>query len=152
MICSICYTNLYIIKTDCNHNYCRKCIKKWVEYKQNCPICRRDIKKKDNIYKKLDTTVRITRSQTQNKREKNILHILKYYIENISNTTKLDNKIKILDYIFKILYNNSSLIRKNEDYLQLLRKHLYNLENNKKIDDNGYLEKIQIWKFKFFGN
>ncbi|GFQ76830.1 e3 ubiquitin-protein ligase TTC3 [Trichonephila clavata] len=41
--CSICYeemTSSTAYKVDCNHSFHLKCIKKWLEKKSDCPICR----------------------------------------------------------------------------------------------------------------
>lgn len=45
--CSICLNN-YILGQDvyhtlCNHYFCVNCLKKWLECKSNCPICRKEI-------------------------------------------------------------------------------------------------------------
>ena len=33
MECGICYTNTNILKTDCNHLFCSKCLATWREIK-----------------------------------------------------------------------------------------------------------------------
>jgi hypothetical protein len=57
--CSICLDNMCIsdnIKLDCLHLFCDKCINKWKEKNNNCPVCRKEIDKKiiysiyENIY------------------------------------------------------------------------------------------------------
>ncbi len=41
MECPICYTNRTNYTTECNHHFCRSCLKKWD--KDSCPMCRRTI-------------------------------------------------------------------------------------------------------------
>jgi hypothetical protein len=36
-------------KLECSHKFCGDCIKKWFEYKKNCPICRKESNKFPNI-------------------------------------------------------------------------------------------------------
>ena len=43
-ICCICLDNLYITDIsiavlDCNHEFHKKCLEKWLEIKQICPLC-----------------------------------------------------------------------------------------------------------------
>ena len=45
--CSICLDNITNKKDlfcfrDCQHEYHTDCIKKWISYNKNCPVCRRD--------------------------------------------------------------------------------------------------------------
>ena len=39
-ICSICYDYGFMIKTDCNHEFCFKCLLKCSNEFKNCPNCR----------------------------------------------------------------------------------------------------------------
>ncbi|CAD8142871.1 unnamed protein product [Paramecium octaurelia] len=54
-ICSICYQVFTKpIKTSCGHNFCIKCITKWVQKKKQCPCCRKwcsnaTVQEKDEI-------------------------------------------------------------------------------------------------------
>lgn len=41
-ICSICYDHGFMIKTDCNHEFCFKCLLKCSNEFKNCPNCRRE--------------------------------------------------------------------------------------------------------------
>lgn len=38
--CAICYENGNMVKTDCDHIYCDKCLSKWIEHNHTCPLCR----------------------------------------------------------------------------------------------------------------
>ena len=46
--CSICQDDIImseeVIHLECKHTYHSECIKKWVKYKAECPICRASIK------------------------------------------------------------------------------------------------------------
>lgn len=56
--CSICLSEMIddIIKIKCNHKFHDRCLDKWIENKNECPICRRHIEipfcKKINIFYK----------------------------------------------------------------------------------------------------
>ena len=41
-ICSICYDHGFMIKTDCNHEFCFKCLLKCSNEFKNCPNCRKE--------------------------------------------------------------------------------------------------------------
>uniref|UniRef100_A0A6C0C5V9 RING-type domain-containing protein n=1 Tax=viral metagenome TaxID=1070528 RepID=A0A6C0C5V9_9ZZZZ len=39
-ICNVCYDHGFIIKTECNHNFCFKCLLKCSNLNISCPMCR----------------------------------------------------------------------------------------------------------------
>lgn len=42
--CPICLQdNKGMIKTDCDHVFCKECIKKWLDNNNSCPCCRKDL-------------------------------------------------------------------------------------------------------------
>jgi ankyrin repeat protein len=47
IICSICHednkNNIHMIKTPCNHIYCKKCLEEWLKLKEICPYCRQNL-------------------------------------------------------------------------------------------------------------
>jgi hypothetical protein len=46
--CSICLIDkIANCQTNCRHNFCKSCIEKWMENKNSCPMCRKNI---INIY------------------------------------------------------------------------------------------------------
>lgn len=49
--CGICYVKNVNFKLDCNHEFCRQCIKKWIKVNNTCPYCR--IQVTNNTLKKL---------------------------------------------------------------------------------------------------
>lgn len=38
--CAICFENGNMVKTDCDHIYCKKCLSTWIEHNHTCPLCR----------------------------------------------------------------------------------------------------------------
>lgn len=48
MECSICFESLKtgIIKTDCKHTFHKLCLDKWIDFNNNCPLCRSIINRK----------------------------------------------------------------------------------------------------------
>ena len=69
LICPICYENRVTVQTNCEHNFCYKCIKSYYENIENdnfdkCPYCRTQlckfykiyyIEKNENVSKKFKT-------------------------------------------------------------------------------------------------
>lgn len=56
MECSICLKELnvkkrIIVETKCKHHYHMICLDNWLEYKDNCPMCRTKIKDYDVMNK-----------------------------------------------------------------------------------------------------
>ena len=52
-ICAICYENKNLIKTECNHAFCKPCLKRIIKFKDDdeyvpCPMCRCIIIKTNN--------------------------------------------------------------------------------------------------------
>ena len=49
--CPICFTNITknkgFVKTPCKHTFCYKCFMEWARGNNNCPLCRKVIKKSD---------------------------------------------------------------------------------------------------------
>lgn len=46
MSCPICLTTMKVSTTlNCQHKFCRTCIRKWKQEKNQCPLCREDIHK-----------------------------------------------------------------------------------------------------------
>ena len=57
MECAVCYDMKNIVKINCNHGFCKPCLKKIIMTKENdiddhsfitCPLCRRDVTKTKN--------------------------------------------------------------------------------------------------------
>ena len=41
--CSICHENECDMITDCNHSFHRRCLNRWTERRQTCPVCRHEL-------------------------------------------------------------------------------------------------------------
>jgi hypothetical protein len=41
-LCSICYDATIDYTTNCNHDFCNKCITNWLLSNNNCPLCRKE--------------------------------------------------------------------------------------------------------------
>ena len=41
--CIICYDTYCQVKTNCNHEYCKLCISKWLNNNNTCPYCRKSL-------------------------------------------------------------------------------------------------------------
>ena len=41
-ICNLCYDKGFLVKTNCNHEFCFKCLLKCSNYFNNCPYCRKE--------------------------------------------------------------------------------------------------------------
>ena len=117
MDCGICYTNKNILKTDCNHIFCSKCLSTWRQIKNSCPICRRTIHYtvKVNI-KKPKMEKRVTRSMTKSKRETNFYNKFKelvYDFSDIAYSSQNEQKTIIINKIVKLSLKNYKLMPTN---------------------------------------
>jgi len=51
--CPICYNkldNYNTIRTECNHSFCKECFSKMLTYSDNCPYCRSQIRKYEELF------------------------------------------------------------------------------------------------------
>jgi hypothetical protein len=46
--CSICQENECDMITECNHNFHRRCLNRWLERRQTCPVCRHILSSEDS--------------------------------------------------------------------------------------------------------
>ena len=108
MTCPICLEDVKIpIKLDCSHTFCLSCIRKWnqktnSENSNKCPLCRK------NIIDELDTKYNLRRKHNM----KNIKE-LKKFMDEFYNTDLIDEKIVILDKIFKFISNHKFMLCHN---------------------------------------
>ena len=114
LTCSICLEEMGLkdcVKSKvCGHKFHRNCITKWVQLRNNCPICRTVIKKTFNIYEMKYKG--FYKCQKRILINDNYFYIFKYYHNNNKNSTK--NKNKILSdkkTIIKLLNSD------NKDYI-----------------------------------
>ena len=114
MECGICYTNTNILKTDCNHLFCSKCLATWREIKNNCPVCRSRI----NYTVKININhpnieKRVTRSMTKSKREHDFFNKFRELVvqfSDIAYSDQLTEKSNILNKIVKLSLKNYKLM------------------------------------------
>ena len=172
MQCSICYTSKNLVYTACNHKFCEKCIKSWLQIKQNCPVCRRavwdyrkctivNMKINEKINKKIKKKekkipyVRQVPVKTRSKTREHRMNILSEYLDtsynimcNINNND-IHQKIKIVENIFNEIFSNLFLIRQvDNSYIESIENLIYQLENNPNVIHNNYLDKVKLWKYK----
>jgi len=147
--CGICFNNKSTCFTPCNHYFCKICILTWLDIKHNCPLCRSYVN--NNQLTQISTvhTNIKTRSKTLPLRKWNLLISLENFLESMKTQGPISYKMKILDNLFKTAYNNAIIIKNDEDLTKSLYKNLEILETDENIINNGYLDTIKIWKYKF---
>lgn len=147
--CTICFSDNPNCKSKCNHYFCKSCILTWLNIKHNCPLCRsylneyllEDINCKNNYS---------LRSKTYNKRKTYIINAINFYFVKFKSINyTIAEKVKFIDELFKIAYENISVIKKEKELNTLLNESLFNLKNDHIIINNGYLDKIKLWDYKF---
>lgn len=121
MECIICYNNIensqLLIKTNCDHTFCKPCLYNWQKKNNNCPLCRQYLLS-DNllsvINRSISTNISDTISITQQLiiQNTNLINsfneTIPIVIKNILNDFK---ETPILEYIetknnIKIIINN----------------------------------------------
>ena len=70
-------------------------------------------------------------------------------LQSTKTIVKIAEKVKFIDELFKIAYENISVIKKEKELNTLLKESLFNLKNDPIIINNGYLDKIKLWDYKF---
>ena len=147
--CTICFSNNPNCKSSCNHYFCKSCITNWLNIKHNCPLCRCYLN--DSLLEDINCTNNyLLRSKTYDKRRIYIINATKFYLIKFKSIKyTIAEKIKFLDELFKIAYENISVIKKEKELNNLLKESVINLKNDHIIIDNGYLDKIKLWDYKF---
>lgn len=94
-LCVICYCppEKKTLTKCCNNSFCFKCICTWVQYKKNCPFCRKNINELDEDLLVIDE---------EDNEEDNDQDCEK---ENLMKMNKLDTLGKLLEYI-RVTFNN----------------------------------------------
>lgn len=126
--CSICFNTLKNetkCVTNCNHEFCKNCMDKWLNYnKYNCPLCRQQVKEYNSY--NLKTKIILINTTQNNANQNNInyriligqtkftfilLFILTYYLYSnyrytnlYYNTIDLNNKLTTENNEFKLKY------------------------------------------------
>ena len=147
--CCICFSDNPNCKSSCNHYFCKSCIYNWFNIKHNCPLCRCYLN--DYLLEDINCLNNYSlRSKTYNKRKLYIVNATKFYLIKFNSINyTIEEKIKFLDELFKIAYEHMSVIKKEKELYTLLKESIINLKNDPVIIDNGYLDKIKLWDYKF---
>ena len=147
--CCICFSNTPNCKSSCNHYFCKSCIINWFNIKYNCPLCRKYLD--DDLLEDITSNNKYSlRSKTYNKRKLYIINATNFYLVKLKNNKyTIIEKMKFLDELFKIAYQNMTIIKKEKVLNDLLKESLNNLKNDPIIIENGYLDKIKLWDYKF---
>jgi hypothetical protein len=146
--CCICFSIKPNCKSSCNHYFCKSCIINWLNIKENCPLCRCYLN--DYLLEDINNNNYSLRSKTYKRRRLYIVNTTNFYLVKIKNMNyTIEEKIKFLDELFKIAYENISVIKKEKELNNLLKESVINLKNDPIIIDNGYLDKIKLWDYKF---
>lgn len=151
MDCAICMNKICNKCTlSCNHNFCFKCIDKWCDSKQTCPICR------SSISVNSIRQTRQTRSMSRNSRIKNLTKELYVLVRDANNTSihlMALKKYKICKVLKKIYENRWSLKCEYEnsyctgDCYGCHSKNLIKQKLNQFMQDKW--DEVAVWMFKF---
>ena len=101
MECPVCYDTKFLVKINCNHSFCKPCLKKIIKTKENdidddsfinCPLCRGDVIKtiNKNVNRTLNECKRV-QIMKQNNNITGFIRTTNYYC--FPNQNKI-NKIK----------------------------------------------------------
>ena len=147
--CGICFNNKSTCFTPCNHYFCKTCILTWLDIKHNCPLCRSYVNNNQLTQISPILTKMKTRSKTLPLRKWKLLNCIENFLESIKIPGPISYKMNILDKLFKTAYNNIIIIKNDEELLKCLYDSLETLKNDENIINNGYLDTIKTWKYKF---
>ena len=136
MECGICYIEENILKTDCGHFFCSKCLSTWREIKNNCPVCRSFISYTIKVRKEGNTfEPRVTRSMTKAKRELEFYNNFKQHVIDITDTINDTNDRQIvtqyINNIVKLCLKNYKLMPPNiyKLILEIVESKDYHINN-----------------------
>ena len=133
--CGICYLNTNLLKTNCDHIFCSKCLKQWQEIKNNCPLCRCTIRYTNKIIKENNKMVclekRVTRSMTKIKREESFYYKFKDLAFEISNETNYAMQQQKINEIVKLSMQNYKVMPLTiyELIIEVLDTHEYHIRD-----------------------
>lgn len=136
MFCTICFDTISCLEilTSCGHTYHQKCLDHWfcASAKKNCPVCQRVIN--------YTLAGRRTRSKTEDRRTKKILIGCAYYIELFNISAREEEKKKLVDTMFNLLYMNRVLFRKKRKLFYFVYDFIKKL-----VDSDEYYRKLYNW-------
>lgn len=123
MECGICYTDDNLVKTNCDHLFCSKCLTIWREIKNNCPMCRDNISYVIKIKKDTpNIEPRVTRSMTKHKREVEFYENFKKIVIEITSGMAHGNR-----YVEDVRQNINKLIKMCLKNYKIMSLSIYNL-------------------------
>ena len=147
MECGICYTDNDILKTNCNHLFCTKCLITWMAIKNSCPVCRSFISYTTKLTNQSPTIERrITRSMTRSKREHDFYNSFKTILIEITDEMASDtvNHVSItqnINILVKLCLKNYNIMSPSiyKMVLEILRTRRHHI-NNRDIIRNRLIE------------
>jgi len=130
--CSICYEIISqpVIEPNCYNIFCTKCLIEWLCNKNNCPLCRKEIKTTELIYKtemKNDEDKKKCCRKLKTK-EETIIEII--------NNNKNGKFILFSDY-FESFYTIRKILNENNINFVELKGTFLNIQNNLENYKNG---------------
>jgi ATP-dependent Lon protease len=128
--CGICYLDDKLVKTDCNHVFCSKCLTQWREIKNNCPMCRNIISYTIQIKNRnIKIEKRVTRSMTKDKREKIFYEKFKVLASELSREHNETIRTRKLNELIKLSMKNYMLmpLMIYDVIMDLLEKDYYDI-------------------------
>ena len=128
MFCTICLDNIQYkeIDTSCGHDYHQLCLSKWLlkDSKKLCPNCRLPI---SYVF-----ACPQTRSKTVVWRTKKTMLELHYLMDLFLITLKEDERDRLIEKMFKKIYDNRIILKKNKHYWSYI-KWLRNIQFQKHV-------------------
>jgi hypothetical protein len=158
MNCPICFKSKknMIIISNCSHIFCNFCIQKWYKhpnYKNRCPLCRKEFKKnelKKYIHQYEEENIIITpprynlRSSTLEQRKQKLYQDIIQDLDKIDSDIVINDKYyHILNKCLKMIYENKAIFYKNNILQNTLINKFIDTINPNKFKD------IYLWKWKF---
>ena len=128
MFCTICLDDIRYkeIDTSCRHDFHQLCLSKWLlkDSKKSCPNCRLPIS-----YSCVMTYPQ-TRSKTIRRRTKRTMVALHYLMDLFFITLIEGEKDKLVEKIFKKIYDNHIILKKNKNCWVQIKQFKENIVDN----------------------
>lgn len=128
-------------KLQCDHNFCTKCIAINLNHSNKCPLCRKKINKY-NIFKIIYARVLTKPIEKSNDNIIELTDILRLFITRAEKTKNRNKKLKLINKIYLLIYNNIWYLEEHEVFSDTLIKKLYEYK------DKGW-RKAPQWISKF---
>ena len=134
----------------CSHIFCKKCINKWLDEKDSCPVCRKDYVGYFPIPIELITSKYKTRKITEYWRTFKTYVELQKMMEDYNNYQgSINNKCRRMDKILKFIYENKWIFKTTKiklwgyDFRKVLKQKIDEFSTNENYKEG------KIWKYKF---